>query len=300
MAGRAYDRRHPPRHRPQLVFEDVVLELLGVLWGYRLESVGILGVGAIWYVGSDRLGAEFAGLLLAVGVAAVVLVSPLRRPVDCALHVARTRRVWSRACHAAGLAMPDDQIPRARSVRRVPAGEIVSVAVPSGANATKLEDARETLAACLGLREVRVTRDPGNASLAEVTLVRRDTLAAPGTLLWPHRFNPGLSLWAPIPVGVDENGEVVHMTLPERNVLLGGEPGAGKSVALSALVATAALDPSCRLWLLDGKLVELAAWAPCAERSMVSASKKRIRCCGSCRARWRTATGSYCLPGGER
>jgi hypothetical protein len=26
------------------------------------------------------------------------------------------------------------------------------------------------------------------------------------------------------------------------------------------------LDPSCRLWLLDGKLVELSAWAPCAER----------------------------------
>jgi S-DNA-T family DNA segregation ATPase FtsK/SpoIIIE len=49
-------------------------------------------------------------------------------------------------------------------------------------------------------------------------------------------------------------------------VLLGGEPGAGKSAALSLLVATAALDPSCRLWLLDGKLVELSVWAPCAER----------------------------------
>jgi DNA segregation ATPase FtsK/SpoIIIE, S-DNA-T family len=32
------------------------------------------------------------------------------------------------------------------------------------------------------------------------------------------------------------------------------------------LVATAALDPSCRLWLLDGKLVELSVWAPCARR----------------------------------
>ena len=49
-------------------------------------------------------------------------------------------------------------------------------------------------------------------------------------------------------------------------MLLGGEPGAGKSAALSVLVATAALDPSVRLWLLDGKLVELSAWAPCAQR----------------------------------
>jgi DNA segregation ATPase FtsK/SpoIIIE, S-DNA-T family len=56
------------------------------------------------------------------------------------------------------------------------------------------------------------------------------------------------------------------MALVERNVLVGGEPGAGKSVALSLLVAASALDPTVRVWLLDGKLVELAAWAPIAER----------------------------------
>jgi S-DNA-T family DNA segregation ATPase FtsK/SpoIIIE len=47
---------------------------------------------------------------------------------------------------------------------------------------------------------------------------------------------------------------------------MGGEPGAGKSAALSLVLATAALDPSVKLWLLDGKRVELAAWQPCAER----------------------------------
>ena len=52
----------------------------------------------------------------------------------------------------------------------------------------------------------------------------------------------------------------------ERNVLIGGEPGAGKSVALSLLVAAAALDRAAKVWLLDGKLVELAVWAPVAER----------------------------------
>ena len=54
--------------------------------------------------------------------------------------------------------------------------------------------------------------------------------------------------------------------LVERNILLGGEPGAGKSAALSVLLAAAALDPNARLWLFDGKLVELAAWAPVAQR----------------------------------
>jgi DNA segregation ATPase FtsK/SpoIIIE, S-DNA-T family len=47
---------------------------------------------------------------------------------------------------------------------------------------------------------------------------------------------------------------------------VGGEPGAGKSFALSLLVAAGALDPLARVWLLDGKLVELACWAPIAER----------------------------------
>jgi hypothetical protein len=70
-----------------------------------------------------------------------------------------------------------------------------------------------------------------------------------------------LDLWQPIPVGVDEAGDTVYLSLPEHNVLLGGEPGSGKSAALSLLVASAALDPSVKLWLLDGKLVELAPWA---------------------------------------
>jgi DNA segregation ATPase FtsK/SpoIIIE, S-DNA-T family len=48
-------------------------------------------------------------------------------------------------------------------------------------------------------------------------------------------------------------------------VLLAGEPGSGKSVAVSMLVATAALDPSARLYLFDGALVELAPWRHCAE-----------------------------------
>ena len=75
-----------------------------------------------------------------------------------------------------------------------------------------------------------------------------------------------MSLWDTVPVGVDEHGEPVGLGLVERNVLIGGEPGAGKSAALTLLVAAAALDPGTRVWLLDGKLVELAVWAPVAEQ----------------------------------
>ena len=74
----------------------------------------------------------------------------------------------------------------------------------------------------------------------------------------------GRSLWSPIPLGRDEQGSLVTVALPEHNLLIGGEPGAGKSVAMANLVAAAALDPSVTLTLLDGKQVELAMWEPCA------------------------------------
>ena len=53
---------------------------------------------------------------------------------------------------------------------------------------------------------------------------------------------------------------------PSTIFLIGGEPGSGKSVALSTIVAAAALDPTVHLTLLDGKHVELATWSLIADR----------------------------------
>ena len=49
-------------------------------------------------------------------------------------------------------------------------------------------------------------------------------------------------------------------------MLIGGEPGGGKSVALQLVVAHGALSPDCRLVLVNGKRVELGLWRHCAER----------------------------------
>jgi DNA segregation ATPase FtsK/SpoIIIE-like protein len=129
-----------------------------------------------------------------------------------------------------------------------------------------VEARREELAACLRVREVRVQRERADAADVCVTLVRRDPFEDMAAIPWPAAEATSVSMWDPIPIGVDARGEVVGLRLVERNVLVGGEPGAGKSVALSLLVAAGALDPDTQLWLLDGKLVELAGWAPVAER----------------------------------
>ncbi len=75
----------------------------------------------------------------------------------------------------------------------------------------------------------------------------------------------GLSIYDPVHFGVDENGIRVEVTLAGRNLLLGGEPGSGKSSLANTIVAHAALSADCRLWLFDGKLVELDQWRPVAD-----------------------------------
>ena len=75
-----------------------------------------------------------------------------------------------------------------------------------------------------------------------------------------------LSIWDPVHLGSDELGRQVEVTLAELNMLIGGEPGGGKSVALQLIVAHGALSPDCRLILIDGKRVELGLWRECAER----------------------------------
>ena len=68
------------------------------------------------------------------------------------------------------------------------------------------------------------------------------------------------SMFDPVHLGVDENGEHVYVNLAERNMLLGGEPGGGKSSGLNLITAHGALSYDCKLILVDGKQVELGPW----------------------------------------
>ena len=81
-----------------------------------------------------------------------------------------------------------------------------------------------------------------------------------------RRDQDGPSIWEPIHLGIGEDGRPIRVPLIYRNMLLAGEPGAGKSVGLNNIVAHAALSTDCRLWLFDGKIVELGLWRSCADR----------------------------------
>lgn len=248
--------------------EGFVEAVFRFAWGFRVEIVLGGGTAGLGSATSRRFGPLPGSLAVVAVVAVVLLVSPLRRLLGRTLFRARVRRQWHRGLRLARVASFDERLPAVVRIDKVPAGERLCLRVPVGSCVADLETVAEVVAAALGVREVRVRRDPANASRADVVIVRRDPLAGPASLSWPSAEAERLSLWEPIPVGVGEDGQVVVLALPERNVLLGGEPGAGKSVALSLLVASAALDPTTKLWLLDGKLVELANWAGCAEHSV--------------------------------
>ena len=81
----------------------------------------------------------------------------------------------------------------------------------------------------------------------------------------PVELGPALSIFDPVYIGVDEFGQPVRLPLIYRNILVGGEPGAGKSGLLNGVCAHAALSLDCRLVLLDGKQVELGQWRACAD-----------------------------------
>ena len=86
------------------------------------------------------------------------------------------------------------------------------------------------------------------------------------------------SMFDPVHLGVDENGEHVYVDLAERNMLLGGEPGAGKSSALNLIVAHGALSGDCKLILIDGKQVELGPWRHCADMFIGPSMTDAIDC----------------------
>lgn len=230
-------------------------------WVWRFEVAAALVVAAFRSVLSAIFGAGTATLLLGVAVGLILGVPVLRAALRDHLVRLRRRRSWQ-AC--LGAVFPAPTTPVVTAVGVGAQGEWVTVRIGTGSTAADLLSRSEAIAACLAVSTVRVERHPDNAGWATIHAMAVDPLLWPAPP-WPWLYRGQTWAWEPIPVGVDETGRQVSVSLAEHNLLLGGEPGAGKSVALSQLVAAAVCDPSCGLWLLDGKLVELAPWRPAAD-----------------------------------
>lgn len=147
------------------------------------------------------------------------------------------------------------------------------VEMPAGITASKAMQKREELAGAfgVGLSQVFLDRIGGHAGRVRITVFDTDPwLAKP--VKSPLLSAPSWDVWERgVPIGVDARGNIITVKVFERSVLVGGEPGAGKSVSAMSFLAAVALDPNVQLWLGDGKGVDSKIWEPLAYRVAASA-----------------------------
>lgn len=253
-------------------------------WSYRVELTAFWAVYWFCVTVGTVLGSHLGGWVLDALAVAAVALPPVRRRIRGLLTRSRLRRRFARAVRLTGSKDPKGRVPRPGRIRSIPAGHVVAVRLTHGWHAGELEQRRAPIAAYLKVREVRVLPDRANAGRCEVVVVRRDPLSGGTPLSWPWMDVPRTSLWDAIPVGLGEDGVAVELVMGERNIVVGGEPGGGKSVAVSMLVAAAALDPHAHLTLFDGKLVELAIWRGCADRFVGPRLEEATEALGELRA----------------
>lgn len=142
------------------------------------------------------------------------------------------------------------------------------VELPSGVTAQQAIKKLPNVAAALGVDQAQLALDPvrGHAGRVLVWCADSDPLAG-DVIASPVAQLDRFDIWRDkIPLLFDVRRRPVWVSLVERSILVGGEPGGGKSVACNNLLCCMALDPSIRLWLADGKGVDLLDYEPLAER----------------------------------
>jgi DNA segregation ATPase FtsK/SpoIIIE-like protein len=241
------------------------------IWGWRLEL--LLSGGTLIVLAVSARVASF-GPLLAVAIVLLVLRQRpnIRRQLLNQIQTNRDHRWLDAALWHCVIVGRNGSTPKVVRSAALPVGRRYLLELPIGLHAELLQRSALELAAALGAREVRVKASPVNTRYVELAVIR--TNAFPRSLRSPLVDQPSVSLWEPLFFGVGQDGLAVSIGLPEHNLLIGGEPGSGKSVALSTIVAAAALDPSVHLTLLDGKHVELIAWSDIADE-FVGAEQER-------------------------
>ncbi len=240
---------------------EMVIHLITV-WRVELFMLAIpVGLGSWVYL---RAGLLRGILCVTLVVLLGVLPPSLRHELARILHRSSVRRHLDIAFeNSPGIL--SERPPAISKVIRSNVGDKVALTLAHGTSIDDMVKAESVIASSLRVRDVQVIGDSSRKNQLTLSIIRRDPFEG-ASLPSPMLTTLRMSAWDPIPVGIDEQGDVVTICLPENNLLIGGLPNSGKSVSLSQIVGGFALDPTVDLWLFDGKLVELASWRSCARR----------------------------------
>lgn len=209
------------------------------------------------------------GWLLALAAAAVALIRhgrPSGKPlVDRAVvpqrYEAPTPEVIMRALGSLGIGLLAKAVQDGADMIRTPVhrdgpGWGVRLELPHGVTAVQVINERERLASALR-RPLSATwpapvphEHPGMLDL----WIGFTALNKQAPVAWPLAKAGKADLFAPVPFGADQRGNVVTLTLMFASVLIGAMPRMGKTMALRILALACALAPNARLrvWELKG------------------------------------------------
>lgn len=134
-------------------------------------------------------------------------------------------------------------------------GWLARVDLPAGMVATKAIEARQNLSSALRLPVDQVWPSTGPDHAGQLDLwVGYLPVSKMGRPTWSLAApNARTSTFEAAEFGYDERQRPVRTVLFERNFLIGGVPGSGKTYGGRAIVAAAMLDPTCELKIAEFK-----------------------------------------------
>lgn len=221
---------------------ETVLTLASDAWHYGRWALPFLVAYGLWTAG--RKGADVPSWLVTSAEGEDLVID--ERTITLAIKALRIKPVTDHL--KAG--MPLQYLTPAREDGR---GTFASLRLPSGVSAEKVAKRRTDLATGLhrAAKEVfpTVGTEAGILNLWIADKGRLEEGAGPYPLLDDGKAD----FFRGFPLGRTLRGDLLNAPMNGRNSLVGGMPGQGKSSAARALMAGAALDPSCelRIWVPD-------------------------------------------------
>jgi S-DNA-T family DNA segregation ATPase FtsK/SpoIIIE len=127
--------------------------------------------------------------------------------------------------------------------------------LPLGVTVADVADRRARLAS--GLRRplgcVWPDADPNEHEGRLILWVGDRDLSKTGIVKWQLASARRHDVFKRVPFGLDPRGRAQSVPLIQHNVLIGSQPGQGKTASVRVLACGAALDPSVELWLHENK-----------------------------------------------
>lgn len=148
-------------------------------------------------------------------------------------------------------------------------GASVVVVLPPGLTCSAVQARHEALASGLGVPAEHLTVTHPDGTAPNVVRLRVGTTPPRQSRTSGAAGAAGATWGGPIPLGEDEHGRPVHFAVENVHSLVAGASGSAKTQAVARPVAlTAALDPTTRIYLVDGKGdgLDWAALEPCCEQ----------------------------------